>query len=372
MTMNKFWSFKNSANQTGIDQSELMLYGQIAERSWWDDEITPKQFAEDMAQCGTNDLLVRINSGGGDVFAAQAIHNMIKSYAGKVTVTIDGLCASAATIIACAGDTVIMPKNALYMIHNPSVTLWDMYDADELIKLSGYLTSVKQTIVNVYLDRSKYLEAEKIKGLMDDETWMTADEAKDYGFIDTVAGQVDDVVINKGFVVVNNVSCKYAAKNAAKIEKVLHESGGNAMPEDKHEKNILDSIKELLGMDMNPQVPAAPTADDAVKAERERIAALDVLKGNNAAVNQIIETAKKTGKTIEEIQPFVDALNDVPVPKNDALDAIKKLITDNQSSGSQHITGTGTPADSAAAAEVKRQKDLDEVINFANGKRGVK
>jgi ATP-dependent Clp protease, proteolytic subunit ClpP len=93
--MNKFWSVKNFVNQDGTGQSELILYGDISDTSWWGDEITPREFASDLASCNGNDLTMRINSGGGDVFAAQAIHNMIKTYTGNVTAHIDGLCASA-------------------------------------------------------------------------------------------------------------------------------------------------------------------------------------------------------------------------------------------------------------------------------------
>ena len=220
--MNKFWSVKNFVNQNGTGQSELILYGDISETSWWGDEITPREFASDLASCNGNELTMRINSGGGDVFAAQAIHNMIKAYAGKVTAHIDGLCASAATIIACAADKVIMPSNALYMIHNPSVFLGDSFDADGLTKMANYLGSVKQTIANVYLSRSDVLTPEQINTLMDDETWLTADEAKSYGLIDEVDTAITDkAVINDGMVIVNKVSCKYSAKNEAKIKQFL-------------------------------------------------------------------------------------------------------------------------------------------------------
>ena len=94
--MNKFWQFKNQAD----GNAELLLYGDIADSSWWGDEVTPKQFAEDLANLGyVTDLTVRINSGGGDVFAAQAIGNQLEQHPAAVTAKIDGLCASAATIL---------------------------------------------------------------------------------------------------------------------------------------------------------------------------------------------------------------------------------------------------------------------------------
>ncbi|WP_288761013.1 head maturation protease, ClpP-related [uncultured Veillonella sp.] len=364
----KFWSFTNSIGQNGTEQSELMLYGDISQRSWWGDEITPKQFADDLARCGTNDLTVRINSGGGDVFAAQSIYNMLKSYAGQVTVMIDGICASAATIVACAGDKVVMPSNALYMIHNPSVCLLDSYDADELEKITNYLSSVKQTIVNVYLQRNVNVAEDELKQFMDNETWLTADEAKSYGFIDEIGGDVaEQAVMNKGLLVVNKVSCKYAAKNAAKIEQVINQKGAEPMPE-QNEKTVLNKIAELLGIDTQASA-AVPSANDAVAVERERIAALDAMKNGNEAVNRIIEVAKANGQAVNDVKPFVDSLQDMPEPQNKALEAITQLIQDNVQSGAQNVGAVATPA--ADDVDVQRKKELDEVVNFANSMRGA-
>ena len=99
MKSKRFWRFVNEA---GDDNAELLLYGAIASQSWYDDDVTPRQFNDDLKECGGKNLTVRINSPGGDVFAAQAIYTMLKGYSGKKTMHIDGMCASAATIIACA------------------------------------------------------------------------------------------------------------------------------------------------------------------------------------------------------------------------------------------------------------------------------
>ena len=147
MSKKKFWEIKNKATD---EKAELLLYGEISDATWWGDEVTPRQFADDLSTCNGKDLVVRINSPGGDVFAAQAIYNLLKSYAGDVTVHIDGICASAATVVACAGNRVIMPDNALYMIHNPHAVLIDAYDAVGLSKLESELHAVKKTITNVY------------------------------------------------------------------------------------------------------------------------------------------------------------------------------------------------------------------------------
>ena len=112
----KFWQF---INQTGSNCAELLLYGDIAEsQSWFGDEVTPKQFANDLKKLGTVDeITVRITSGGGDVFAAQAIGNALEDHKATVTARIGGLCGSAATIVACHCDKVIAANDSTYMIH---------------------------------------------------------------------------------------------------------------------------------------------------------------------------------------------------------------------------------------------------------------
>ena len=346
--MNKFWSVKNFVNQNGTGQSELILYGDISETSWWGDEITPREFASDLASCNGNELTMRINSGGGDVFAAQAIHNMIKAYAGKVTAHIDGLCASAATIIACAADKVIMPSNALYMIHNPSVFLGDSFDADGLTKMANYLESVKQTIANVYLSRSDVLTPEQINTLMDDETWLTADEAKSYGLID----EVDTAI---------TVSCKYSAKNEAKIKQFLKHK-----EKPMTENQFMASLKGLLGISTNE-----PAENAAVTAERERVETLNALKGNNEVINRLVDVAVKEGKTVDEVTPFISAVSDIPVTDNKVVDQIRQLVIDQMESGADEVApqGASTPETNDAVAKASA---IDEVVAYANAKKGGK
>ncbi|MCH5195936.1 MAG: Clp protease ClpP, partial [Oscillospiraceae bacterium] len=117
---NKFWDFKASAQTSSGGNSaeaELILYGDISQTSWWGDEVTPKQFDSDLAALGdVDEIVVRINSGGGDVFAANAIYTRLKDHKARITVKIDGWAASAATIIAMAGDTIQIPANGVFMI----------------------------------------------------------------------------------------------------------------------------------------------------------------------------------------------------------------------------------------------------------------
>lgn len=202
--MNKFWRFKN----IGGDEPELLLYGPISETSWLGDEVTPKQFAEDLKALGNiSNLTVRINSAGGDVFAANAIYTMLKDHPANVTVKIDGAALSAATVIAMAGDTIKAPANALLMIHNPLLVLFGYYSAAELEKMSEVLDTVKESIINAYVAKTKR-DRKELSKMMDRETWMTAEEAKAEGFVDEILFEesVDASVTNDGrYLVVNSV-----------------------------------------------------------------------------------------------------------------------------------------------------------------------
>lgn len=178
----KFWQFKAEANTPGV--GELTLYGDISDMTWWGDEVTPKQFKEDLDALGEiSELRIYINSGGGDVFAGQAIHSMLKRHSATKVVYIDGLAASIASVIAMAGDKIIMPSNAMMMIHK----CWTIAlgNADEMRKIADDLDKIDESIIAAYVGKTGLDEADIIE-LMEDETWMTAQDAIDYGFADEI------------------------------------------------------------------------------------------------------------------------------------------------------------------------------------------
>lgn len=178
----KFWEFRAAAGMENT--GELMLYGDISNDSWWGDEVTPQQFKEDLDALGNIDTLnVFINSGGGDVFAGQAIHSMLKRHPAKVNVYVDGLAASIASVIAVAGDTVYMPANAMLMIHNPYTI--SIGNANEFRKLADDLDKISESLIAAYQGKTG-LETDGIKQMMDNETWMTAEEAVNLGFADEI------------------------------------------------------------------------------------------------------------------------------------------------------------------------------------------
>jgi ATP-dependent Clp protease protease subunit len=186
--MNKFWKWvRNKAPDpnepdTATESRTLFLNGTIAEESWFDDEVSPALFKSDLED-GTGDITVWVNSPGGDCFAAAQIYNMLRDYKGKVTVKVDGLAASAASVIAMAGDEVLVSPVSMIMIHNPSTVA--MGDSAEMQKAIEMLSEVKASIINAYQAKTG-LSRNKLSKLMDDETWMDATKAVELGFADGV------------------------------------------------------------------------------------------------------------------------------------------------------------------------------------------
>ena len=174
----KFWNWVK--NEDGA--RTLRLDGAIAEESWLGDEVTPQQFRSELFS-GEGDVTVSINSPGGDVFAAAQIYNMLMEYKGKVTVKIDGIAASAASVIAMAGGEVYMSPVSMLMIHNPMTIA--IGDTGEMAKAIAMLDEVKESIINAYELKSG-LSRTRISNLMDAETWLNAKKAVELKFVDGI------------------------------------------------------------------------------------------------------------------------------------------------------------------------------------------
>lgn len=175
----KFWNWVRNEN----DESRILfLNGEISDETWYGDEVTPKMFKEEL-QDGEGDITVWINSPGGDVFAAAQIYNMLMDYKGNVTVKIDGLAASAASVIAMAGTEVQMSPVAMMMIHNPATIA--IGDSSEMKKAIDMLDEVKESIMNAYEIKTG-LSRSRISHLMDAESWFNAKKAVELGFADKI------------------------------------------------------------------------------------------------------------------------------------------------------------------------------------------
>lgn len=173
-----------------MTERTLYLNGTIAEESWYDDDVTPKLFKDELMS-GTGDITIFINSPGGDCVAAAQIYNMLMDYKGNVTVKIDGIAASAASVIAMAGTKVLMSPVSLMMIHNPLTVA--IGDSEEMKKAIDMLSEVKESIINAY-ELKTGLSRAKLSHMMDSETWMNAQKALELGFTDGILFQKDDSI----------------------------------------------------------------------------------------------------------------------------------------------------------------------------------
>lgn len=217
--MKKFWKWKNQTVTNQMTQEEtlertLFLNGTIAEDSWFDDDVTPKLFKDELLS-GNGDITVWINSPGGDCVAAAQIYNMLMDYSGNVTVKIDGI---AASVIAMAGTKVLVSPVSMLMIHNPMTVA--MGDTNEMQKAISMLSEVKESIINAYEIKTGMSRA-KLSHLMDAETWMDAHSAVELGFADEILTRPSDAPVENSVsepmlfsraAVTNSLMDKLAAK----------------------------------------------------------------------------------------------------------------------------------------------------------------
>ena len=205
----KFWNWVRNEGEKRI----LLLDGEISDETWWGDEITPQMFRSEL-NAAEGDIDLWINSPGGDCYAAAQIYNMLMEYKGNVNVKIDGIAASAASVVAMAGSTVEISPLGMLMIHNPmTVSIGDTHEMERTIT---FLAEIKESIINAYEIKTGLSRA-KISRLMDAETWMNAKKAVELGFADSVlyenrehlTGEATDGLIFSRAAVTNSLLSKF-------------------------------------------------------------------------------------------------------------------------------------------------------------------
>ena len=300
--------------------------------------MTPQQFNKELAALGdVPEIIVRINSGGGDVFAANAIFTRLKDHTAKITVKIDGWAASAATIIAMAGDTIKIARNGVFMIHDPAMTVWDTFRAEDFEKMADELKVIKQSIVNTYAMKTG-MGADEIAALMSEEKWWTGDEAVTNGFCDELMFEEANTVIeNASKIVVNSTPIDISAFKT--VPKVLlnspHNPGGlinnsaAAKTKPKEEKEMAAAENNIGTVDaLKAAYPdlVATIQNEAAAAERSRIKAIEDMAGGNYA--DIVSDAKfENPCTAEQVA--------------------MKIIAEQNKQGGQYIQNRNADADNS-------------------------
>lgn len=357
----KFWEFRNQAENS----AELLLYGDIADTTWWGDEVTPKQFKSELdALENVTDITVRINSGGGDVFAATAIGNALEAFKGTVTAVIDGLCASAATIVACHCNKVLAAEDSTYMIHPVKIGLCGYTDATELENYKKALDAITDNIVNLYVKKTGR-EKDDVSAQMAATTWFTASEAKDNGFVDEITETASTVIENRnGMLFVNKVSMN--------------------MPFNEAPKFVQDSLAKIPATDGfgNIQNPAVKPGNNTQKEEQEmEVKTIDELKkAYPELTNQLVEqaVADATNKERQRIHDIMD----MQMPGTEAIansamfekalsaeDYAKEAIKNMKAQGASFLEGIKNDAQQSNTNGVQgtpapsEEQGTDEMLN---------
>lgn len=289
------FSIKAQAN----NESELYIYGVIGR------DEDPKGFISQLKSIKSETLHVHINSPGGDLFAGHVIYGIIKNFKGKKVTYIDGLAASAASIIAMAGDKVVMPKNTLLMIHNASTMVYG--DSQEFAKTAGTLEKMNATMQAVYHEKTG-IAHEEIAAMMNNETWFTADEALKLGFVDTI---VDDIKLDSHYEVNGNLilnGIDFGNVYAEKIKKLLPQHATTTPVANILSKEGAQAMLTVEALQKDhPEIYATvfeagklAGVADGVKAERGRIKAIEDI-GINGHEKLITEAKYTNGITVEAL-----------------------------------------------------------------------
>ena len=372
----KFWNFLDNG-----DTAELQLFGTIqSEEDWWSDDcVTYRNFINELNGLGDKKSInVVIHSIGGDVFAANAIYSALAMNKAKITGTIIGICASAATIVLMACDSRRIAKNAILMAHNPSVSLWGSYQADDLLKLAEVTNQVKKSIVAAYMERLDKTE-EEINQLMDEESWYVGQEAVDAGFCDSVIeADFQNSALSKNFMVdgvpysFKNYMEKFVPDNIRKrvldlsktpqketgafFDTLKNTQKGNEKMDE--ENKTMPVISDAAGLKAAYPQLCAQIAADAVSAERERLKAIDeIAKG-------IPEDVLMKARYDEPISAADLALVQMKANNAAGQQFLNSMVQEMQNSGAAAV-GT-EPNTGYDTAQQKQAESAQKVAGFAN------
>lgn len=368
--------------------ADINIYGPILDSSWWNDNVTtPKQIQDKLSAMGNiSQINVHINSPGGSVFAGQAIHNMLRQHAANVTIYIDGLAASIASVIAMAGNKIVMPPGAMMMIHNPLLSLWGSYEAAEMREMANVLDKIKESLVATYLSRKTNKSKDEIVAIMDKTTWLTAADAVKDGFADEIEGEKQISASMTGSVLniaglafdlacfdtlpsfVNSLPAVQPLPDAQNIKSKEEQKLPDIKNIEELRKEYPDLVNQLIG----------ESVSSALQKEKDRTTALDALNdGKHPAIAEIIQDAKNSGKTAEDIKAVIEILKKhpsaaTPAAQNKGQEFLIAAIAGNKASGVDNIQAD-VPGSAADEQEFTAAVNfMTEGLNRKAGKEGAK
>lgn len=379
----RFWNIAS----TGEDSGEILLYGDVMSRrpvDWWTGKpkaglyITPEGFLEDLETVkGKKNITIKINSCGGDLYTGIAIHNAIKALSGNKTVIVDGIAASAASVIMCAGDEVKVYPGSMVMIHGVSGLLWDYYNMQDIEKLQKDFDASERAIAAIYHAKTG-IEVDKLRNMMAEETWMVGQEAVDKGFADTliedegpemsmsadkkvllVAGIRHDIGAFKripGSIPVNNSI--HAAPAAGNKNKPTNNVGNMREEKPMNAEELRAQHGEIVAQIENEA--AATARANAIAEERARLQAIEEIEASVGDA-QMVRDAKYGEKPMTAEQLAFAAM------KKQAALGVQHLANTAADAAASGAAGVGAaPNAGEEGSENDDQAKVEAIVNLYN------
>lgn len=358
----RFWNFNTLDDNS--DTTELTLYSNIAEEqdyNWWTGEptaVTPKAFKDELNAVESNNICVRINSKGGSVFAASAIATALrdaKANGKTVTCKIDGICASAAVLVALACGKIMIAESAYMMVHDPMSELYGLYNATEMREMADVLDTIKSGIVAAYVTRTGLSEKECEK-LMTKSTWFTGKEAVDKGFADEIMFEASGEAVENNL---RNAFVNFIVSNETKLPKALKRvledkktEGENTNMEYKNYSELKTAFPDMV--DKAEKEIRDSAIAEATKAERDRLKAIDALAGRIDGA--VLDEAKYGEKPLTADEVIVNAFKENKMIAGSYMNAAKADAEANK----------GVKGEAEEDEKTDEEKADEEAVNALN------
>ncbi|MBO5968610.1 MAG: Clp protease ClpP [Clostridia bacterium] len=396
----KFWNVASVSD----DEGEITLYGDVlSERpyDWWTGEpipgnfITPEGFMDDLALVKDKaKITVKLNSCGGDLYTGIAIHNALKSLTGDVNVIVEGIAASAASVIMCAGDTVTVFPGSLIMIHGVSVYLWDALNIQDMKQLMKAMDASERAVAEIYNGKTG-IEVDALRSMMTKETWFTGREAIDKGFANVLKEDENDPTMSMsadkkvlfvngirhniermhnvpGGIPVNNVTppaATSAVNNNKPTANAANKEGGHPMTPEELRAAHPEAVAQIEQAAAAAAVAAqTQTTDDAVTAERQRLEAIDSIAAS--IPNRQLVNDAKYGENRCTAQELCFRVMQQSAASGQAF--LANYAQDGQASGAAAVAAApngGAPV----TAQEQNAADINAVVAaYTNTKGGTK
>ena len=304
--MNKNWY--NIKAEASSKSADVYIFDEIGTFG-----LTAQSFIEEIKSYKDTPMSLHINCVGGDVFEGMAIYNVLKKRTARTTVYIEGIAASMGSVIALAGDEVIMAENSLFMIHNA----WGgaMGEATEIRKTAALLDKISGEIADIYIKKTN-LPYNRVKEMMDEETWLSADEAFNLGFIDSISDAI-------------KVAAKY---DVSKFKNITDKEIQNKLSVNLKSKKMTEELKNWFNAKVEEIIAKVKSSD---KSETADVKEVEVMMADEKEVSE-----KLTGfeAKVTELNSFVTDLEGEKETLTQEVERLNALLSKADAKGTELST----------------------------------